>query len=228
MPFELHPETILPVDAHQATLIGRAWLPEPVAGPAVVLVRGHDVIDISGFAPTVSTLLEKSGLVQELATLDGPLIGSVSALLANSSADRRDPDQPYFLTPIDLQAIKACGVTFVVSMLERVIEEQAKGDPQAAASIRETINAEIGSDLAAVVPGSAAADRLKQALQQRGVWSQYLEVGIGPYAEVFTKAQPMSAVGIGAEIGIHPESTWNNPEPEVWSWSSIPAGLSLA
>ena len=215
MPFELHPETILPVDAHQATLIGRAWLPEPVAGPAVVLVRGQDVIDISGFAPTVSTLLEKSGLVQELATLEGPLIGSVSALLANSSADRRDPGQPYFLTPIDLQAIKACGVTFVVSMLERVIEEQAKGDPQAAASIRETINAEIGSDLAAVVPGSAAADRLKQALQQRGVWSQYLEVGIGPYAEVFTKAQPMSAVGIGAEIGIHPESTWNNPEPEV-------------
>ena len=91
MPFELHPETILPVDAHQATLIGRAWLPEPVAGPAVVLVRGQDVIDISGFAPTVSTLLEKSGLVQELATLEGPLIGSVSALLANSSADRRDP-----------------------------------------------------------------------------------------------------------------------------------------
>ncbi len=215
MPFELNPETILPVDAHQATLIGRAWLPEPVAGPAVVLVRGQDVIDISGFAPTVSTLLENSGLVQELATLEGPLVGSVSALLANSSADRRDPGQPYFLTPIDLQAIKACGVTFVVSMLERVIEEQAKGDPQAAASIRETINAEIGSDLAAVVPGSAAADRLKQALQQRGVWSQYLEVGIGPYAEVFTKAQPMSAVGIGAEIGIHPESTWNNPEPEV-------------
>src|SRR5690606_27366505 len=48
-----------------------------------------------------------------------------------------------------------------------------------------------------------------------GVWSQYLEVAIGKDAEIFTKTQPMASVGFGAQIGIHPESHWNNPEPEV-------------
>ncbi len=100
-------------------------------------------------------------------------------------------------------------------MLERVIEERAKGDPTAANGLRAAINSEIGGDLARVKPGSADAEKLKQALIQRGIWSQYLEVGIGPYAEVFTKSQPMSGVGTGADIGIHPESSWNNPEPEV-------------
>src|SRR5262249_5770235 len=120
-----------------------------------------------------------------------------------------------FLAPIDLQAIKAAGVTFARSMLERVIEEQAKGDPGAADRARHVLAREIGADLGSVKPGSDAAERLKQALIERKLWSQYLEVGIGPDAEIFTKAQPMSAVGTSAEIGLHPRSVWNNPEPEV-------------
>ncbi|WP_374383755.1 fumarylacetoacetate hydrolase family protein [Dongia sp.] len=135
--------------------------------------------------------------------------------MANTPSNRRDPAKPYLLAPTDLQAIKACGVTFAASMLERVIEERAKGDPGAAEGIRRVIAKEIGGDLRRIKPGSPEAETLKQALIERGMWSQYLEVGIGPYAEVFTKAQPMSAVGVGADIGIHPESSWNNPEPEV-------------
>lgn len=215
MSLMLKSSEILPEDAADAILIGRAWLPAPVSGPAVVLVRNHNVIDISRSAATVSALFEDSGLVKKLAVVEGTTIGSIDDLLANSVAGQCNPEKPYLLAPIDLQAIKACGVTFVVSMLERVIEEQTKGDPKAAEGIRKTINDEIGGDIAAVVPGSEEAEKLKQLLISRGVWSQYLEVGIGPYAEVFTKAQPMSAVGVGAEIGIHPESTWNNPEPEV-------------
>lgn len=212
---ELNNRTILPVDAAAATLIGRAWIPGELAGPAVVMVREGEVFDITDSAATVSFLLENNQLLQTLRNGVGTRVGSVDELLANSTADARNLEKPYLLAPVDLQAIKACGVTFVVSMLERVIEEQAKGDPVAAAGIRRTINEEIGGDIAAVVPGSAEAERLKQALISRNIWSQYLEVGIGPYAEVFTKAQPMAAVGVGAEIGIHPESTWNNPEPEV-------------
>ena len=207
--------TILPADATSATLVGRAWVPGNPSGPAVVLVRDGDVIDITPSFSTVSALLESHQLLQWVRNAAGTRLGSVDELLANTSADARNSQKPYLIAPVDLQAIKACGVTFVVSMLERVIEEQAKGDPVAAAGIRHTINEEIGGDIAAVVPGSAEAERLKQALISRNIWSQYLEVGIGPYAEVFTKAQPMAAVGVGAEIGIHPESTWNNPEPEV-------------
>jgi fumarylacetoacetate (FAA) hydrolase family protein len=145
----------------------------------------------------------------------GVRLGDVEALLANGAHDGQDPEQPYFLAPADLQALKACGVTFVSSMLERVIEEQAKGDPDKAAEIRDAIGAEIGQSLADITPGSEEAARVKKVLEKRGLWSQYLEVGIGPDAEVFTKSQPMAAVGIGAEIGIHPNSTWNNPEPEI-------------
>lgn len=206
---------ILPDDCTAAQLIGRVWLPGQPSGPAVVMIRDHQVFDISNYAATVSALLENKELLQKLPDCAGEKIGDFDQILANSAADQRDEDVPYFLAPVDLQAIKACGVTFVVSMLERVIEEKAQGDPKAAEGIRKTINDEIGGDLASVRPGSEAAEKLKKILVARGMWSQYLEVGIGPYAEVFTKAQPMSAVGIGAEIGIHPESTWNNPEPEV-------------
>ena len=122
---------------------------------------------------------------------------------------------PYFLSPVDLQAIKAAGVTFVSSLLERVIEERTKGDPSLADDVRRELAAEIDADLSAVRPGSAEAGRIKDLLMARDLWSPYLEVGIGPDAELFTKAQPMSSVGTGAEIGIHPSSTWNNPEPEV-------------
>ena len=206
---------VLPEDAAAAQLIGRAWVPGKTPGPAVVVIRGQDVFDISAMAPTVAALLEDDELSHALDNTPGVCLGSVDDLLANSAVDTRDHSRPYFLVPVDLQAIKACGVTFAVSMLERVIEEQAKGVPAEAERIRATINQEIGGDIAAVKPGSEEAGRLKAALISRGLWSQYLEVGIGPYAEVFTKAQPMSAVGIGSEIGVHPESTWNNPEPEV-------------
>jgi fumarylacetoacetate (FAA) hydrolase family protein len=215
MPFVLNSSDILPADAASAVLIGRAWLPGNPSGPAVVLLHNKNVIDISRIAPTVADLFEHKKLLGILSAHNGELIGTVEDLLANTSADCRDPEKPFFLSPVDLQAIKACGVTFVVSMLERVIEEKAKGDPSAAEDIRKTINDEIGGDLASVKPGSPDAEKLKHVLISRGMWSQYLEVGIGPYAEVFTKAQPMSAVGVGAEVGIHPESTWNNPEPEL-------------
>jgi fumarylacetoacetate (FAA) hydrolase family protein len=211
----LDSSTVLPADAATATLIGRAWVPGFPAGPAVVLIRDGEVIDITDKVPTVSALLENSQLVQMVRNSNGTRIGSADELIANSVVNARDPEKPFLLAPVDLQAVKACGVTFVVSMLERVIEEQATGDQRAAAGLRKTINEAIGSDITEVIPGSEEAERLKQVLIARNVWSQYLEVGIGPYAEVFTKAQPMSAVGIGAEVGIHPESTWNNPEPEV-------------
>ena len=142
-------------------------------------------------------------------------LGDVVDVLSNSAHQSRDSSKPSFLAPADLQALKACGVTFVRSMLERVIEEQAKGDPAQAAEIRAAIGDEIGQSLANVIPGSAEAARIKSVLTVRGLWSQYLEVGIGPDAEIFTKGQPLSAVGTGAEIGIHPNSTWSNPEPEV-------------
>jgi fumarylacetoacetate (FAA) hydrolase family protein len=183
----------------------------------VVLVKQDGLYDLTPRYPTLSALLNSGSPTDaaQRAGRDAKRICGLEEALANSPSDKRAPDVPYLLAPADLQALKAAGVTFVLSMLERVIEERAKGDPTAAEGIRTAINAEIGGDLAHVKPGSAGAERLKQALIQRGLWSQYLEVGIGPYAEVFTKSQPMSGVGTGADIGIHPESSWNNPEPEV-------------
>ena len=121
----------------------------------------------------------------------------------------------HLLAPNDLQAVKACGVTFARSMVERVIEERAAGNPARAAEIRARVADVIGNSLRDLIPGSAKAAEVKALLQAEGLWSQYLEVGIGPDAEVFTKAQPMSAVGYGASVGLHPISKWNNPEPEV-------------
>jgi fumarylacetoacetate (FAA) hydrolase family protein len=144
-----------------------------------------------------------------------PRVADPAAALANSACGEQDAARPWFLAPCDLQAIKAAGVTFVASMLERVIEEQARGDATRAGAVREALIAVIGDNLRSLRPGSAEARRVKEVLIAEGVWSQYLEVGIGPDAEIFTKAQPMSAVGTGAEIGIHPQSEWNNPEPEI-------------
>ncbi len=216
---------ILPLNASSALLIGRAWRPGPAGGrdggPSIVAVHDDHVIDItSQIAATCSDLLNQPDPVAHvrhaLAAATSPdNLGPVTALAANSVPERRDPEKPYLLAPVDLQAVKACGVTFAASMLERVIEERAGGDPAAADDIRRTLVAEVGSDLSAVDPGSASAERLKHSLQERNLWSQYLEVGIGPYAEVFTKSQPLSAVGAGADIGLHPESGWNNPEPEI-------------
>ena len=194
--------------------VGRVWLPDQ--GPAVVLVKAGAVHDISAHVATVSALLEVADPVAYLRGLPlaEPLIG-LPALLGNSDPARRDPRQPWLLAPIDLQAVKAAGVTFATSLLERVVEEQAKGDPAKADAIRDTLANRIGADLSQIVPGSAQAEALRKVLVEQGLWSQYLEVGIGPDAEVFTKAQPLSAVGHGADIGIHPKSSWNNPEPEV-------------
>ena len=142
-------------------------------------------------------------------------IGGLADILANTPEASRNPEQPWLLAPIDLQAVKAAGVTFARSMLERVIEEQAKGAPEKAEAIRNEVAAQLGGDLRNLVPGSAEALALKETLIAQDAWSQYLEVGIGEDAEIFSKAQPMSAVGHGADAGLHPRSTWNNPEPEV-------------
>ncbi len=205
----------LPDDGCAGVLVGRVWAPGAVPGPAVVAIRADGVYDISRGVPTVAALLEAEDPVALVRGADGSRLGPLDEILDNGPEDRRDPHRPWFLAPADLQAIKAAGVTFVKSMLERVIEEQARGDPAQADDIRRAVAAEVGGDLKAVVPGSEAAARLKQALIERGMWSQYLEVGIGPHAEVFTKCQPMSAVGACADVGLHPESTWNNPEPEM-------------
>ncbi|MNJ43333.1 Fumarylacetoacetate (FAA) hydrolase family protein [compost metagenome] len=196
------------------TWVGRVWLPEQ--GPAVVLVKAGAVHDISTHVATVSALLEVADPVAYLRGLPlGQALIELPALLDNSDPNQRDPQLPWLLAPIDLQAVKAAGVTFAASLLERVVEEQAKGDPAKAEAIRDTLASRIGADLSQIVPGSAQAEALRKVLVEQGLWSQYLEVGIGPDAEVFTKAQPLSAVGQGADIGIHPGSSWNNPEPEV-------------
>jgi fumarylacetoacetate (FAA) hydrolase family protein len=208
-------ERTLPVDARDAVLVGRAFVPA-VEGPAVVALHHGDVLDLSPIAPTVSALAEFEHPARTVRNASGlQRIGTLAELLANTPSQTRDASRPHLLAPCDLQALKAAGVTFVSSMLERVIEEQARGDPAKAESVRRAIVSVIGDNLAAVKPGSAEAARLKDVLLAQHAWSQYLEVGIGPDAEIFTKSQPMAAVGTGADIGIHPKSEWNNPEPEI-------------
>lgn len=193
---------VLPRDAYTGTLVGRVWR-DDVAGPAVVSLRADGVYDLSDHAPTMSTLLELPDPARAVREMPGQRLGTLEEIL------------PHLLAPCDLQVIKAAGVTFASSLLERVIEERAGGDPHKAQTIRAEVEALIGADLRQLKPGSAAAKELKSVLISKGMWSQYLEVGIGPDAEVFTKAPVLSAVGTGAEIGIHPDSAWNNPEPEV-------------
>jgi fumarylacetoacetate (FAA) hydrolase family protein len=203
----------LPADDDAALLVGRVHIAG--TGAILVQVRPDGVYDLSQLAPTCSELLELPGLADSVRGNRGARIGDTQQVLANSAFDARDPSMPWFLAPCDLQAIKAAGVTFVESMLERVIEEQARGDASRAEAVRKAVVAVIGDNLGAVQPGSASASQLKEVLVAQGMWSQYLEVGIGPDAEIFTKSQPMSSVGTGAEVGIHPASTWNNPEPEI-------------
>ena len=216
MPLELDAAICLPTDGDSGTLVGRAWVPGQHAGPSVVVIENGQVHDVSATIPTIAHLLESEAPVEALrAAPRGAALGGTDALLANSPREGRDEIRPRFLAPCDLQALKACGVTFVASLLERVIEERAKGDPARVEEIRADLSQVAGGDIASVKPGSAEAERLKVALIERGFWSQYLEVGIGPYAEVFSKAPPMSAVGVGEDIGLHPDSVWNNPEPET-------------
>ncbi|WP_226629275.1 fumarylacetoacetate hydrolase family protein [Alloyangia pacifica] len=196
----------------QGIWLGRAWRPE-VAGPAVVTCRAGRLIDITApGAATVRDICEMADPCGYVASAEGRDLGAMEDVLA---ADPADPGALHLLAPTDLQALKACGVTFASSMVERVIEEQAAGDPSRAQAIRARIGTIIGDSLRNIEAGSEAAARVKEALLAEGLWSQYLEVGIGPDAEVFTKGQPMSAVGTGAEVGILEISQWNNPEPEV-------------
>ncbi len=211
----LTPSACLPSDSAQSLLIGRVWVPGQ--GPVLALVGPDQIHDLSTLAPTCSQLLELPDVAQAVRAAQAslPRIGATADIMGNSNEPTRDASRPWLLAPCDLQALKAAGVTFVASMLERVIEEQARGDASKAESVRQAVAAVIGDNLASVKPGSPEAARLKDVLVAQGVWSQYLEVGIGPDAEIFTKSQPMSAVGTGADVGIHPGSHWNNPEPEV-------------
>jgi fumarylacetoacetate (FAA) hydrolase family protein len=208
---------LLPADIESALLVGRVWRPAPVDGPAVVAVRGGRLVDITAHVATVADLLERDDVLDIVRTATGEDLGAAADLVheAQARAGHLDAGKPRLLAPCDLQAIKACGVTFAVSLLERVIEEQAKGNPARASELRQQLQASIGTNLSEIRPGSEATMRLKAELSGRGLWSQYMEVGIGPDAEVFTKSQPMSAVGHGAEVGLHPSSHWNNPEPEI-------------
>ncbi|PDS78824.1 fumarylacetoacetate hydrolase family protein [Rhizobium sp. L43] len=207
-----HP--LLDAAASGGLFVGRVWNPE-VAGPSVVTLREGVLIDItSREAPTLSALLERQDAAGFVRAASGKVIGSLEEIAANSTGAPEEA-HPFLLAPADLQAVKACGVTFAQSMIERVIEEKAAGNPERAASIRERVSTLIGGSLTNLKAGSPEAAKVKQALIDEGMWSQYLEVGIGPDAEVFTKAPVLSSVGWGADVGLHPISTWNNPEPEI-------------
>src|SRR5882724_141900 len=181
LPLTLTVATTLPEDAKSATLVGRVWRPE-LEGPSVVRLDGETVVDITREFPTVSQLCEEKDPAVAAKTAKGERLGTLADILANTPTDRQDAHQPSLLAPIDLQAVKASGVTFVTSLIERVIEEQARGAPERAAAVRAEIVAAIGSDLRALKPGSPAAMALKDLLIKKGIWSQYLEVGIGPDA----------------------------------------------
>jgi fumarylacetoacetate (FAA) hydrolase family protein len=214
MPASSQPK-FLPDDINEALLVGRVWRTTGQhEGPCVVVVRGGEVFDITATVPTTADLFEREDAVALARSAPGESLGPVEALIA-ANVPGVGASAVRLLAPCDVQAIKACGVTFAVSLIERVIEEQAGGDPAKAKEVRETIASVIGTDLSKIVPGSEAAMKLKAELQRRGAWSQYMEVGIGPDAEVFSKSQPMSAVGFGADVGLLAASTWNNPEPEI-------------
>lgn len=213
------PVTAWPPDARStlpqapgAVLVGRVFGPE---GPSVVTVRDGDLIDISATFATMRDLGEHPDPVAAVRAANGPLLGTVEEALAATPVERRAGAAVRLLSPIDLQAVKAAGVTFTVSMVERVIEERCGGDPGRAAQMRSELTDLVGADFGALRPGSPATVRLKAALVAEGAWSQYLEVGLGPDAEIFTKTSPMATVGTAVDVGLHPRSSWNNPEPEV-------------
>jgi fumarylacetoacetate (FAA) hydrolase family protein len=197
---------LLPEDWRAATLVGRI---ETDAGPTPIVIRDGRVLDVSQEQATVAGLLEAWD-----PAIPGIDLGEVAGL-GLRPAWEAPAARLRLLAPIDLQCVKAAGVTFAASTIERVIEERARGDAQAAQGIRKALFERVGADLESIVPGSRAAERLKEAFIADGLWSQYLEVAIGPYAEIFTKAPTLSAVGWGDLVGIRSDSSWNNPEPEV-------------
>ena len=204
----------LPRD-NSALLVGRAWVPA-VEGPCVIALRGEDAADLTSTYPTVSHLLNVAKPADVRAAIErAPSLGTLDDVVANSVEGQRDPSRPWLLAPCDLHVVMASGVTYVASLLERVIEERTRGNPALAQGVRREIEAIVGADLRGVKPGSPEVARVKEVLTARGMWSQYLEVGIGPDAELFTKCPPMAPVGFGARVGIHPASVWNNPEPEL-------------
>jgi fumarylacetoacetate (FAA) hydrolase family protein len=207
--------SLFPQDAERASLIARVAMPG--LGPVLALATPQALYDLSAIAPTCADLLASDDPAAQIAAQRSqlPRLADMQAVLDNTLRPAPDAALPHLLAPCDLQPIKAAGVTFVASMLERVIEEQARGDASKALAVREKVAGVIGDNLRAIVPGSEKAMQVKALLMDMGLWSQYLEVGIGKDAEVFTKSQAMSAVGYGAQVGIHPQSQWNNPEPEV-------------
>ncbi|MCW5260245.1 fumarylacetoacetate hydrolase [Verminephrobacter eiseniae] len=213
-PLQLQLERFLPDDGYAGTLVARVWRPD-VQGPSVVALRASGVYDLSADYPTMSSLLDQPEPARCVHLAPGQRLGSVQEILAHSDEALRHLQKPFFLAPCDLQVVKAAGVTFAASLIERLIEEQADGDPAKAQQVRAQMVAKVGTDLSALKPGSPQAMALKQHLKAQGLWSQYLEVGIGPDAEIFGKAPVLSSVGTGADIGIRADSTWNNPEPEV-------------
>ncbi len=204
----------LPDDATAALLVGRLW--QPGIGPTVVACHDGALHDLSPLAATTSQLFERDDAAAAVraALPTAPRIAALATVLA-AHAQADAAGAPRLLAPCDLQVLKASGVTFVASLLERVIEEQARGDASRAQGLRQRLSSILGDNLAGIVPGSADAARVKQVLIDQGAWSPYLEVGIGPDAEIFTKAPVLSAVGNGATVGLHPGSDWNNPEPEI-------------
>ena len=213
-PWQASVDATLPADGYAGTLIGRIYDPN-VSGPSPVLLRDDGVFDLSSQWATVRDLCETPDPAAAARSAIGDRVGDLAEILANTDPDSRDGNRPWLLAPVDLQSLKAAGVTFAVSLIERVIEERAHGDFAAAAEMRTQIVDEIGTEVQHVRPGSSEAAKLKEFLVGRSWWSQYLEVGIGPDAEIFTKAPTLAAVGTGVPVGVLAESSWNNPEPEV-------------
>jgi fumarylacetoacetate (FAA) hydrolase family protein len=215
MPRDISLQETLPQDADAALLVGRAWVPGTGGGPTLVTLRDGQLLDIGKAAPTLAALLDQPNPAAKVRATQGPSLGTLLEWLADTCAHGPDPRHRHLLAPNDVQVVKAAGVTFAKSMVERVIEEQTRGDPARAEAVRAQVQAAVGDDLASLRPGSPEAMKLKQVLIERKLWSQYLEVGIGPDAEIFTKTAPLASVGTGVAIGLHPGSSWNNPEPEV-------------
>ena len=215
----------LPDDGRRGTWIGRAWLPSAhspsgIAGPHLITVRNAEVIELSSHFATMADVARHPAPTAAVQAASGRVVCTLDELLDNSlfyrqPADIRQAERPCLLSPNDIQAIKACGVTFAASLMERVIEEKALGDPAKAEAVRAAVQRAIGDDLRNIEPGSPATRELKQQLIAEGIWSPYLEVGIGPDVEVFTKSQPLSAIPHGSQLGVLATSAWNNPEPEV-------------